>query len=135
MEINAQASDLFLIAGDDADAQLVALPAGSALMSGQANFDQFTDAMAATKRALEIGVKRGATYPFWPEGKTYNPVPPGSWVDNPDRPPEWAADGSYPLHAVVIHNGKRWLHISDAQGEPDDFYDIDAGTGDWIPLD
>ena len=55
---------------------------------------------------------------MWPAGKVRNPITK-AWVEIPADIPEWSADETYALNAIVRHQGKEYLHSSDRQGEPD----------------
>jgi hypothetical protein len=112
---------------------LVDYEPGTKIWTGQPNTEDFDDPIEAIKRACELGLSPGETTTFWPEGKFYDPAGK-RFVDAPADVPIWEPDGDYPQDAVVRHQGQTWLHISGKQGAPDEVYDIDAGTGDWIPV-
>ena len=126
-----QAAKIVICHGPDAVHFVNCLP-GTVLSTGQPQVEEFDAPLEAIQRYITLGGAAGDTSSVWPKGQLYNPITK-AFADLPAEVPTWTADGSYPLHAVVMHNGKRWLHISEQQNEPDEIYDIEAGTGDWCP--
>ena len=101
------------------------------LHPNRADFDVLSDAIEAAKAAgADLETCKGAAAI---SGMFIHPVS-DALEPLPESIPDWDENGDYPEGAVVSHEDRYWVHISDQQGEPDEVYDAEAGTGDWVPV-
>jgi len=113
---------------------LIAYEPPSKISTGQPNVEPFDDPQDAIDRAIELGVPPLLTSEFWLRGQAFN-FKTKRLVTLPDPIPEYDAEHHYhPGDVVLDADGNHWLKISDAQGSPDEVFDLQAGTGDWVPF-
>ena len=113
--------------------QYIEYEANSRIFTEQPTIEEFDDLDAAFARLEELPYPWHLYTSLWPAGKVRNPITK-AWVEIPADIPEWSADETYALNAIVRHQGKEYLHSSNRQGEPDAVFSWEDGSGDWLEL-